>query len=120
MSSIVSRRPPFSVSVSHANERRWISIRFGTSRGLFRRAKLRRVRGESTEAKRRRLLGYRRRPRTGGRARPKSATHKDSTRQRHPLPTGQPALTDPAPGSPRMWRGTPVGGGCDYWPIGGL
>src|SRR5215203_3189523 len=51
MSSIVSRRPPVSGSVSHANERRWMSMRLGTSRGLSRRAKLRRVRGAATEAK---------------------------------------------------------------------
>src|SRR5918998_797486 len=48
MSSIVSRSPPFSGSVSHSNERRWIAIRLGTSRTLFRRAKLRRTRGAST------------------------------------------------------------------------
>src|SRR4051795_28281 len=50
MSSIVSRRPPDSVPVSQANERRWISMRLGTSRTLSRRAKLRRVRGASTAA----------------------------------------------------------------------
>src|SRR5919199_1063128 len=51
MSSMVSRRPPLSGSTSHANERFWMSIRFGTSRVLFRRAKLRRVRGASSAAK---------------------------------------------------------------------
>src|SRR5918997_5874656 len=48
MSSIVSLRPPVSGSVSHSNERRWIAMRLGTSRTLFRRAKLRRTRGAST------------------------------------------------------------------------
>ena len=38
-------------SVSHSNERRWISMRLGTSRGLFRRAKLRRVRGRRQRAR---------------------------------------------------------------------
>src|SRR4051794_6916703 len=44
MSSIVSRRPPVSGSTSHSKERRWMSMRLGTSRTLDRRAKLRRVR----------------------------------------------------------------------------
>ena len=35
---------------------------------------------------------------------PRSATIKDSTGQRCPV-EGRSALTDPAPGSPRMWRG---------------
>src|SRR5438132_772267 len=51
MSSIVSRRPPATGSVSHSNDLRWISMRLGTSRTLFRRAKLRRVRGASTRGK---------------------------------------------------------------------
>src|SRR3954463_2433660 len=50
-SSIVSRKPPFSVSTSHSNERRWISMRFGSSSEVPRRAKLRRWRGASTGAK---------------------------------------------------------------------
>src|ERR1700704_4544882 len=55
MSSIVSRRPPVFGSVSQANERRWMSIRFGTSTVLLRRAKLRRDRRASTAAKKRLL-----------------------------------------------------------------
>src|SRR5205807_5877928 len=51
MSSIVSRRPPLLGSVSQANERRCMSIRLGTSRVFLRRAKLRRVRRASAEAK---------------------------------------------------------------------
>src|SRR5215218_8545595 len=45
MSLIVSRSSPLSGSVSAANERRWISIRCGTSRGCGRREKLLRVTG---------------------------------------------------------------------------
>src|SRR6202011_618664 len=51
MSSIVSRRPPFWGSVSQAKDRRWMSIRLGTSTVLLRRAKLRRVRRASAAAK---------------------------------------------------------------------
>src|SRR5215203_3567811 len=49
MSLIVSRRPPFFGSVSSSKERRWISIRWGTSRGLSRREKLLRVTGAALE-----------------------------------------------------------------------
>ena len=51
MSSIVSLRPPPSVSTNQANDFFWMSIRFGTSTDLSRRANVRRVRGASTEAK---------------------------------------------------------------------
>src|SRR3954469_6465888 len=51
MSSIVSRKPPLSVSTNQAKDFFWMSMRLGTSRTLSRRAKLRRVRGASTEAK---------------------------------------------------------------------
>src|SRR3954452_21348786 len=51
MSSIVSRRPPPSVSTNQANDFFWMSMRFGTSIDLSRRAKGRRVREASTEAK---------------------------------------------------------------------
>src|SRR6201996_2534922 len=40
---------------------------------------------------------------------PRSPTIKDSTGQRCPV-EGRSALTDPAPGSPRMWRGAAVFG----------
>src|SRR5215203_3026783 len=49
MSLIVSRRPPDFGSVSSSKERRWISIRCGTSRGLSRREKLLRVTGAALE-----------------------------------------------------------------------
>src|SRR4051812_8438705 len=44
MSSIVSRKPPFSTSTSQAKDFFWISIRLGTSIDLSRRANVRRVR----------------------------------------------------------------------------
>src|SRR3954463_3241665 len=49
MSLIVSRSPPLSGSVSSAKERRWISIRCGTSSGFSRREKLLRVTGAALE-----------------------------------------------------------------------
>src|SRR3954447_21756773 len=49
MSSIVSRSPPFVGSVSSSKERRWISIRWGTSRGFCSREKLLRVTGAAFE-----------------------------------------------------------------------
>src|SRR5882757_1390723 len=49
MSLIVSRRPPLTRSVSSSKERRWISIRFGTSSGFSRREKLLRVTGAAFE-----------------------------------------------------------------------
>src|SRR5690349_21714315 len=49
MSLIVSRRPPAFGSVSSSKERRWMSIRCGTSRGLSRREKLLRVTGAALE-----------------------------------------------------------------------
>src|SRR4051812_9392315 len=51
MSSIVSRKPPPSGSTSQAKDFFWMSIRFGTSIDLSRRANVRRVREASTEDK---------------------------------------------------------------------
>src|SRR3954451_13700821 len=51
MSSIVSRNPPPSGSTSQSKDFFWMSMRFGTSIDLSRRAKVRRVREASTEAK---------------------------------------------------------------------
>src|SRR5262245_33802128 len=51
MSSIVSRRPPPSGLTSQSNDFFWMSIRFGTSIDLSRRANVRREREASTEAK---------------------------------------------------------------------
>src|SRR3954470_16909041 len=49
MSLIVSLSPPLFGSVSSAKERRWMSIRWGTSRGFFRSEKLLRVTGAALE-----------------------------------------------------------------------
>src|SRR5919107_4792649 len=49
MSLIVSRSPPAFESVSSSKERRWMSIRCGTSSGLSRREKLLRVTGAALE-----------------------------------------------------------------------
>src|ERR1043166_3571036 len=49
MSLIVSRSPPAFGSVSSSKERRWISIRCGTSSGFSRREKLLRVTGAAFE-----------------------------------------------------------------------
>src|SRR6202000_3213286 len=46
---IVSRRPPLTGSVSSSKERRWMSIRCGTSSGLSRREKLLRGTGAALE-----------------------------------------------------------------------
>src|ERR1700683_113274 len=110
MSSIVSRRPPFWGSVSHRNERRWISMRFGTSTDLFRRAKVRRVRRASTAAKDDSFRG-----RETGKSGRKRATSKDSTEHRRPQ-VGQPALTDPTPDHRVCGAVSVASGGCDYRP----
>src|SRR5215207_3131128 len=112
MSSIVSLRPPFSVPTSQSNEFFWMSMRFGTSSTFSRRAKLRRVRGASREAKtatpqvetcedvgarlppRHRELSLR-----GTQARPAKIA------QGGAYPSeGHSALTDPARPGSRMWR----------------
>src|SRR4051812_8403823 len=51
MSSIVSRSPPLEGSTSQSKDRRWMSIRLGTSRGFCRRANERRTRVVSAAAK---------------------------------------------------------------------
>src|SRR5579871_560850 len=90
MSSIVSRRPPPVGSVSHSNERRWISIRLGTSRGLFRRAKLRRVRSTEAAGKLRLLRGRERTDESAG-----AQTTKDSTAKLCPREGGRHSRTPP-------------------------
>src|SRR3954469_25980249 len=96
MSSIVSRRPPVSGSTSHSNERRWISMRFGTSRTFSRRAKLRRVRGASragttaTPRGSRRAIGRGALAR-GAEARPANLAQAEAD----PQIQGQSTLTDP-------------------------
>src|SRR5918996_2179347 len=100
-SSIVSRRPPLSVSTSHSNERRWMSIRFGTSRAFSRREKARRVRAASTRAKAANSFGYWVRGEAG---RAQSATHQNSRLNYSPLGEAAAglvpafaAVTDPVP-----------------------
>src|SRR5215217_2469860 len=112
MSSIVSRRPPFSVSTSQANDFFWMSIRLGTSRTLSSRANERRVRGASMEAKTATPLGLA----SGQRAVALDATAprgRVGTEKARPtkIAQGEPdpceglsALTDPARPGLRMWR----------------
>src|SRR3954466_2511704 len=97
MSSIVSRRPPFSVSTSQAKDFFWMSIRLGTSRTLSRRAKFRRVRGASTAAKGATPQGTRRTAERGARVLPggiKARPSKIAQGQTDPC-EGRSALTDP-------------------------
>src|SRR3954451_16326210 len=104
MSSIVSRSPPPSGSTSQEKDFFWMSMRLGTSRTLSSRAKLRRVRGASTEAKtatphgaERNGQGAMRRPLDeprGGRPATESATSQYNTGVGGPL-EGRSALTDP-------------------------
>src|SRR3954468_8634668 len=111
MSSIVSRRPPFSVSTSQANDFFWMSIRLGTSRTLSSRANERRVRGASMEAKTATPLGLA----SGQRASALRANLPRGTEGAKVRPTriaqggsypceGQSALTDPVRPGLRMWR----------------
>src|SRR5262245_52146388 len=107
MSSIVSLSPPPSGSTSHAKDFFWMSMRLGTSIALSRRAKVRRVRGASREAKTATPQGDRRTAERGaGRAeaRHTGATIQYSTGGCGPLCEGLPALTDPARPESRMWR----------------
>src|SRR3954454_9176297 len=113
MSSIVSRRPPFSVSTSQANDFFWMSIRLGTSRTLSSRANERRVRGASMEAKTATPLGLA----SGQRAAALRANLTRGTTGAKARPTriaqgvaypceGQSALTDPVrPAAPYVAEG---------------
>src|SRR5919112_803743 len=107
MSSIVSLSPPPSGSTSQEKDFFWISIRLGTSRTLSSRAKLRRMRGASTEAKTATPQGW-----LGGR---ESGALTDSTKPDKARPAkiaqgvpdpceGRSALTDPVRPGSRMWR----------------
>src|SRR5689334_21570933 len=99
MSSIVSRRPPLAGSVSQAKERRWMSIRLGTSTVFLRRAKLRRVRRASTAAKKATPSESVRRAEEGAEARLLKIAQASAALK------GLPALTDPAPGHRVCKRG---------------
>ena len=119
MSSIVSRRPPFSGSTSQANDFFWMSIRLGTSRTLSRRAKVRRVRGASTEAKtatpQGRLGGRAERARARAADGTQSATSQDSTgATRTPVRGARRSRTPSGPAPVCGGRGAVDG--CDYRP----
>src|SRR5687768_11991758 len=109
MSSIVSRSPPFSTSTSQSNDFFWMSIRLGTSRTLSRRAKLRRVRRASGEAKTATPRGDvgEEGARHGPfrvRARPAKIA------QGYPVPRrGRIGAHGPLPAASRMWRGRGFG-----------
>src|SRR5919199_6730835 len=83
MSLIVSRSSPAFGSVSAANERRWMSIRCGTSRGWGRREKLLRVTGAACERAKRATPQGRKgttlRERFGQQRAQRRATHEDTT-----------------------------------------
>src|SRR4249920_4018277 len=89
MSLIVSRSPPLFGSVSSSKERRWISIKWGTSRGFSRREKLLRVTGAAFEraksATPRAVRGTKVKRRSGqensNSARPGKITHGDARLQ---------------------------------------
>src|ERR687893_19396 len=120
-SSIVSRRPPLSVSTSHSKERRWMSIRFGTSRAFSRRENERRVRAASTRDKAANSFGYRLRGEAG---RAQSATHQNSRLNYSPLGggcrpvvPGGAAITDPVPRRPEYVPARLSRDGCGYRPL---
>src|SRR5919198_383931 len=104
-SSIVSLRPPFAVSTSQSNERRWISMRFGTSATFSRRENDRRGGAASTRAK----AGppsRSRQPKKPGRAERAQKTRPTRIADRNPPPqgafaspqfAGSSAITDPVP-----------------------
>src|SRR5436853_3139065 len=115
MSSIVSRRPPPCGSTSHVNDRRWISIRLGTSRGFCRRANVRRTRVVSAAAKaatpqrvENEQIERSATPTWAG----QSATNQDSTAKCCPC-QGRSTLTDPAR-APAYVARAPDLGGYDY------
>src|SRR3954454_7801027 len=95
MSSMVSRRPPPSGSTSQSNGRRWMSMRLGTSRDVFRRAKERRARGAATLGKTATPQGVERSGQQGGGAlRGKARPSKIAQGKAAPA-GGHSALTDP-------------------------
>src|SRR3954452_8482729 len=95
MSSMVSRRPPPSGSTSQSNDRRWMSMRLGTSRDVFRRAKERRARGAATLGKTATPQGVERSGQQGGGAlRGKARPSKIAQGKAAPA-GGHSALTDP-------------------------
>src|SRR5215468_5752899 len=121
MSSMVSRRPPVSGSTSQSNDLRWISMRLGTSRTLFRRAKLRRVLRASTRGKTATPRGVEGGQSDGGvrsqRARPSKIAQQDDAsacRGEAPPRGGRRSRTPPAAAAYVARRRRL--GGYDYWP----
>src|SRR4051794_22845048 len=114
MSSIVTRRPPSLGSVSQAKDLRWISMRLGTSRTLSRRAKLRRVRGASTEA-----TGATPRNVETGQAGAHEVRPAKIAQQANAHPPRATGSHGPRPGQPTYVARAAVAGGCGYWPIAG-
>ena len=106
---------PSRVSTSHSNERRWISMRLGTSTVLFRRAKVRRVREASTRGKTATPSGVEKRTIWARFAPEKSANGQDSTAQRGP-PRGRVSAHGPRPDPRVCGAGGVLLGGCDYRP----
>ena len=90
-------------------------MRLGTSRTLFRRAKLRRVRGASTRGKTATPQGVESGTDGRGRARRAARPAKIAQRGRDPR-RGRSALTDPAPAPAYVARECPRWSGCDYRP----
>src|SRR3954466_1597081 len=97
MSSIVSRSPPARGATSQSNDRRWMSIRLGTSRGLFRRAKERRARGAATLGKTATPQGVEKRTGQQGRGALRGKARPSKIARAKAAPAGgHSALTDPA------------------------
>src|SRR3954452_7061703 len=109
MSSMVSRRPPPSGSTSQSNDRRWMSMRLGTSRDVFRRAKERRARGAATLGKTATPQGVERSGQQGGGALRGKARPSKIARGKAAPAGGHSALTDPAR-SGRVCGAAPVFG----------
>src|SRR3954454_22417358 len=115
MSSMVSRRPPPSGSTSQSNDRRWMSIRLGTSRDLFRRAKERRSREAATLGKTATPQGVERSGQQGGGALRGKARLSKIARGKAAPAGGHSALTDPARSgrvcgaAPVIWAPTTIG-----------
>src|ERR1044071_2562284 len=107
MSSMVSRRPPPSGSTSQEKDFFWISMRLGTSRTFSSRAKLRRVRGASTEAKTATPQGGSEDGRESARKEPDKLYKARPSKIAQGVPDpceGRSALTDPVRPGSRMWR----------------
>src|SRR4051794_10918188 len=120
MSSMVSRSPPPSGSTSQAKDFFWMSMRFGTSSPLVRRANVRRVRGASREAKTATPQGDRRTAERGAdraEARHQARPSKIAQGTADPCARGSRRSRTP-PGPSPVCGGKGTVGGYDYWPGG--